>query len=104
MKKIASEISKLLKGVIKLDYSLCELNWFKVGGSAELFFEPLNIKDLQLFLKLLPKKIPVTVIGAGSNILVGDGGIEGAVIKLNSDFKKIEIFGNAPTQRASFTQ
>ena len=94
MKKIASEISKLLKGVIKLDYSLCELNWFKVGGSAELFFEPLNIKDLQLFLKLLPKKIPVTVIGAGSNILVGDGGIEGAVIKLNSDFKKIEIFGN----------
>ena len=94
MKKIASEISKLLKGVIKLDYSLCELNWFKVGGSAELFFEPLNIKDLQIFLKLLPKKIPVTVIGAGSNILVGDGGIEGAVIKLNSDFKKIEIFGN----------
>ena len=49
MKKIASEISKLLKGVIKLDYSLCNLNWFKVGGSAELFFEPLNIRDLQLF-------------------------------------------------------
>ena len=51
MKKIASEISKLLKGVIKLDYSLCELNWFKVGGSAELFFDALNIKDLKLFLK-----------------------------------------------------
>jgi UDP-N-acetylmuramate dehydrogenase len=51
-----------------------------VGGPAELFFNPRDRADLAAFLKSLPAEVPVHWIGLGSNLLVRDGGIKGAVI------------------------
>lgn len=51
-----------------------------VGGPAELFFNPRDRADLAAFLKSLPDDVPVHWIGLGSNLLVRDGGIKGAVI------------------------
>ena len=71
---------------------LSEVTWFKVGGPAQLYFQPADEADLAFFLKNLPETLPVTVIGLGSNLLVRDGGIPGVVIRLSAKgFGAIEI-------------
>ncbi len=63
---------------------LSEITWFRVGGPAQLYFQPTDEDDLKFFLKNLPQAIKVTVIGLGSNLLVRDGGIDGVVIRLSA--------------------
>ncbi len=63
---------------------LAPFTWFRVGGPAELLFQPADTDDLALFLQKLNPDIPATVIGVGSNLLVRDGGIAGAVIRLSA--------------------
>jgi UDP-N-acetylmuramate dehydrogenase len=55
-----------------------------VGGPAEVLFQPADTDDLALFLQKLSPEISVNVVGVGSNLLVRDGGIEGAVIRLSA--------------------
>ena len=63
---------------------------FKIGGPAELFVKVNSIEELKNILKFCKiNKVPLTVIGNGSNLLVTDKGIKGIVIKL--ELKKIEI-------------
>ncbi len=61
---------------------------FKIGGGADYFVEPSTRKELVTVISEAEKSsLPITVIGNGSNLLVSDGGIEGAVIstlKMNS--------------------
>ena len=49
-----------------------------------------NLKSLKFLLKILPNSQPIFLIGAGSNVIVRDGGINGITIKLGKDFKKID--------------
>src|SRR5690606_11421949 len=53
---------------------------WRVGGPAELFFEPTSEDELAQFLAALPAEKPVHFVGLGSNLLVRDGGVRGAVI------------------------
>ena len=70
---------------ILIDEKLSNYSWFNLGGPADLFFKPDSIEDIIFFLeKLKPQKF--TVIGAGSNTLIRDGGIKGITIKLSSSF------------------
>lgn len=80
-----------LRGTIKTDYNLSHLTWFKVGGAATIFYKPFDIEDLAIFLSYYHEKLPITVIGAGSNIIVRDGGIAGIVIRLGNSFTSMEI-------------
>ena len=57
-------------------------SWFRTGGPAQVLFEPADESDLSYFLAHLDPAIPVLVLGAGSNILLRDGGVEGVVIRL----------------------
>tara|TARA_B100000927_G_scaffold291095_1_gene291905 strand:+ start:1389 stop:2306 length:918 start_codon:yes stop_codon:yes gene_type:complete len=82
------------RGSITKDKNLSQITWLRVGGPADLFFMPADIKDLIDFLKILPKEIDVFTIGVGSNLLVRDGGIRGAVIRLGSGFKNISFRNN----------
>lgn len=61
------------------------------GGPAQLLFTPADADDLALFLRHLPVEVPVLVIGLGSNMLVRDGGVPGAVIRLGKGFGGIAI-------------
>lgn len=63
---------------------LSEVTWFRVGGPAQLFFQPADEDDLAWFLKHLPEDIRVTVIGLGSNLLIREGGLDGVVIRLSA--------------------
>ncbi|RCL00705.1 MAG: UDP-N-acetylmuramate dehydrogenase [Candidatus Tokpelaia sp. JSC189] len=71
-----------LRGRIMSDVDMSKITWFRTGGPAELLYQPADEKDLAYFLKNLPEKIPVLVVGIGSNLLVRDGGIPGIVIQL----------------------
>ncbi|WP_237155351.1 UDP-N-acetylmuramate dehydrogenase [Oryzibacter oryziterrae] len=72
-----------IRGPIEAEKSLKELVWFRVGGAAELLFQPADEADLQAFLPLVPADVPITVIGLGSNLLIRDGGLPGVVIRLS---------------------
>ena len=83
-----------VEGLLKRNFSLSNLTWFKVGGKAEIYFIPKNINDLINFLKNLKKEIPIKILGAGSNTLVRDGGIGGVTIKLAKSFSEIRYMKN----------
>lgn len=56
---------------------------FKIGGPADLFIEPITMAELRFALRTIHEfDLPVTIIGCGSNILVKDGGIRGAVVSV----------------------
>src|ERR1700679_763349 len=84
-----------LRGRLLANQSLKELTWFRVGGAAQLLFMPDDESDLSHFLSHLPAEIAVTVIGLGSNLIVRDGGVPGAVIRLGRGFGDITIEGTA---------
>ena len=84
---ISSEVASampLLRGRVSVNEPLAPLTWFRVGGPAQMLFMPADEADLAYFLEKLPREIPVTVIGLGSNLIVRDGGVAGVVIRLSA--------------------
>ena len=83
-----------LKDIVKLkfNYNLGKKTWFGTGGKSSIFLVINNIESLCFFLKIIPKSIPIFLIGAGSNIIIRDGGIDGITIKLGKNFKKIIFY------------
>lgn len=89
LEEIFSEIT--FEGDVRFMEPMMKHTSLRIGGPADLFVIPRNIPSLKNILVVLKKrKIPFLALGGGTNILVRDGGIEGAVISLRS-FKKIEI-------------
>lgn len=84
----------MTRGTYKLNYNLAHLTWLKVGGAADILFKPEDLEDLCEFLKQNAAILPVTVLGAGSNVIIRDAGIEGIVIKLGRGFTDIEFAEN----------
>jgi UDP-N-acetylmuramate dehydrogenase len=81
-----------LRGRLASNQPLAPYTWFRVGGPAQALFSPADEADLAYFLAHLPREIPVTVIGLGSNLIVRDGGVPGVVIRLGGKaFGEIEI-------------
>lgn len=81
--RLGEQVSHI-KGRITANASMAKITWFRVGGMAELLFQPADENDLAAFMRLLPNDVPVTVVGIGSNLLVRDGGIDGVVIRLSA--------------------
>lgn len=82
-----------LRGRVLRDAPLAPFTWFRVGGPADVLFRPADADDLALFLAHLPADVPLTVIGASSNLLIRDGGIRGAVVRLGGGFADIVVRG-----------
>jgi len=80
-----------LRGRLLANQPLGEFTWFRVGGAAQAFFMPEDENDLAYFLRNLPAEIAVTVIGAGSNLIVRDGGVPGVTIRLGRGFNNIAV-------------
>ena len=75
---------------IKINYDIGKKTWFGTGGKSKVLLVINNLKSLKFLLKVLPNSQPIFLIGAGSNLIVRDGGINGITIKLGKDFKKID--------------
>lgn len=87
---------KFLNGIKNLDCkvlkneSMKNHTTFKIGGNADIFLTVNTEVALIEILKILnDEKIPFYILGNGSNLLVGDKGFSGIIIKLGGDFKKI---------------
>lgn len=91
MTAIKNQLSECnLRGKLEKDASLAKFTSWKVGGAAELLFQPEDLLDLQNFIETLDTSTPITWLGRGTNVLVRDGGVRGAVIVLQSAMKKLE--------------
>ncbi|MBD3880282.1 UDP-N-acetylmuramate dehydrogenase [Phormidium tenue FACHB-886] len=67
--------------LIKPQVPLTTLTSFKVGGPAELYMAPRRTEDLQASLEWAKTQgLPITLLGAGSNLLISDQGLPGLVI------------------------
>lgn len=82
-----------VRGTITENAPLKDLVWFRAGGNAEILFRPADAEDLVAFLYAKPAELRVSVIGVGSNLLVRDGGIPGAVVRLPASFGRIAVEG-----------
>ena len=84
---------KNIAGLLSEEEMLSKRTWLGVGGKADLYFEPQDEADLARFLAQADDDMPITIMGAGSNMLVRDGGIDGCVIKLQGPFSAMSVEG-----------
>ena len=73
------------------NFDLSKSTWFQTGGKADLYCNVYDKEDLKIIIKNVPSNIPIFILGAGSNILVRDGGFKGLIIKLGKGFNNIYI-------------
>ncbi len=82
-----------VRGRLTQGRALADLTWLRVGGPADVLFQPADVDDLCSFLAALPAETPVFPMGVGSNLIVRDGGLRAAVIRMGRGFNDIEISG-----------
>lgn len=80
-----------VKGKYRTGVMMSDITWFRVGGAAEVLFSPADADDLQHFLANTPLDVPVSILGAGSNTLVRDGGMAGVMIKLGGALAQVTV-------------
>jgi len=79
---VADALAARLGDRVQKDVPLAPFTTFRVGGPADLFFEPRAPDELiDAMAAARECHIPVTVLGGGSNVLIGDGGIRGLVVR-----------------------
>ncbi|PLR77482.1 UDP-N-acetylenolpyruvoylglucosamine reductase [Bacillus sp. V3-13] len=101
MTDLITELTNLNVGKVKKNEPLANHTTIKIGGPADLFIEPSSIDNLKKTMELIQKyKLHWRAIGRGSNLLVSDQGIEGAVIKLGSGLDRLDIDGETVTAGA----
>ena len=106
-------IKELPKEQIKIDEPMKKHTNFKIGGNADVYVVAKEINQIQLVLKLVKQyKIPLTILGNGSNVLVGDKGIRGIVLKIDidqfevkkeSEYANITIGAGVPLGKIAYT-
>ncbi|HAU30004.1 MAG TPA: UDP-N-acetylenolpyruvoylglucosamine reductase [Rhodospirillaceae bacterium] len=92
---MTGHVAKLppVRGRLLENVPMAQRSWLKVGGPVDVLFTPDGEDDLMSFLAACPKDIPLTVIGATSNLLIRDGGIRGVAIQLGKAFSGIHFAG-----------
>lgn len=73
---------------------------FRIGGNADVFVSPKVSQVTDILALAKEYKVPVTVIGNGSNLLVGDKGIRGLVLSFGKEAEDIKLNGNRMTVSA----
>lgn len=81
---------------VKIEYPLKDKTTFRIGGPAQYYYEPKDAKELKsLIIMARKQKIPVFILGAGSNLLISDKGVKALVLRLSTPyFKKISLKNN----------
>jgi UDP-N-acetylmuramate dehydrogenase len=84
-----------LEKIVETDYPLAKRTWYGLGGPADYFIRPHTVDQLKDVVKRCNEnKIPIYVMGFGSNLLIGDDGLRAAVIKLDAEqFAQIQFDG-----------
>ncbi len=93
---IAAQDIAMHRGTLEKNASLARYTSWKVGGTADVLYQPADLMDLKEFLLSLDKDVPITWLGNGTNVLVRDGGVRGVVIILRGGLDQIELI--SPTK------
>ena len=88
-------------GEVFYNHPLKDYTTFGIGGEADALLKPTCEQELKNILKINHEnRIKTTVIGRGSNLLISDKGIRGAVIVLSDNYDRIEVDGDIITALA----
>ncbi|MGO3518525.1 MAG: UDP-N-acetylmuramate dehydrogenase [Acetobacter cibinongensis] len=79
------------RGRVTANAPLGPRTWFRVGGAAEWLFQPADTQDLAEVMQKLSPELPVMALGACSNVIVRDGGIDGIVVRLARGFADVVV-------------
>ena len=100
MEVTALKIEQFISAVAELGFScktnepMCRHTTFAIGGPADVYVEITDVSKINEVLKFAVSfDVPYTVIGNGSNLLISDKGVAGAVLKICDD--TIVVKGNA---------
>jgi UDP-N-acetylmuramate dehydrogenase len=83
------------QGQLLINEPLAHYTTWRVGGKASKLYKPVNVQDLALFLKQLPRKEPLLWLGLGSNSLIRDKGFAGTVILTQGCLKELKLLGES---------
>lgn len=91
------------KGKLLLNEPLARYTSWRVGGSADQLYIPAGLEDLRAFLHGLDAAEPIYFMGLGSNLLVRDGGIRGAVVLMHNVLTELKMDGDLVYAEAGVT-
>ncbi len=97
LKSVEEQIPELK---VLVDEPMKKHTTFRIGGPADFYVEPDEKQLIKLLLIAKECDMPVTVVGNGSNLLVGDGGIRGLTVGIGKGLSKIEVSDNTITAGA----
>lgn len=82
-----------LEEIVEQDHPLAPHTWYRLGGPADYFVRPRTVEELSEVVRRCGENhIRLYVLGFGSNLLVDDDGVRGAVVKLEGEqFGKVEF-------------
>lgn len=94
MKHIMTQLQKSGITTCYENVPLADYTTWKIGGPADLFIIPESREQLRQVMHILHEnQVPWMQLGRGSNLLVSDKGIRGAVIKLGKEFEQLRFDG-----------
>ena len=92
---VMNEINNETASLCLMNESLKKHTTYGIGGPADLMIFPKSKQDLIKVIEIINEnKIQLTILGSGSNVLVSDNGIRGAVISLKNSLKQVEVDDN----------
>ena len=96
------QLFKDLEKIVETNKPLAKETWYGLGGPADYFVKPTSVEQLQQVVKRCNEnKLPVYVLGFGSNLLVADEGVRGVVVQLKTDhFSQMNLGKNQATAGA----
>ena len=87
-----AELQETCAGSVQFDHPLGNYTSWKIGGPADAWIECADEEQLARVMRFcLRRRLPWFVLGSGSNLLIGDGGIRGLVLRLTGDFVSIRV-------------
>ncbi|MFN7250936.1 MAG: UDP-N-acetylmuramate dehydrogenase [Anaerobacillus sp.] len=92
MDRLIKELQRANIGQLKEQEPLANHTTWKIGGPARVLVIPKDIDSFITTLKITSEgKVPVFIIGRGSNLLISDEGLEGVVIKISDCLDHLEV-------------
>src|SRR5689334_10547723 len=87
---LADTLEAVLPGRVRAAEPLARHTSFRIGGPADVLAVPDTADELAEIVRAAGHAgVPLTILGGGSNMLVGDGGIRGVVVKLGRGFRRV---------------
>ncbi len=96
-----SDIQSIVHGHVAMNEPMEKYTWMRVGGPADFYLEPAGRDELIAVLRYFGEnRYPVMMIGRGSNMLVSDDGIRGAVVNVEGCLSDISMDGDLVVAQA----